>query len=53
MSNLDSSDLDAITQLVEVTVGEVIERSELVTKEDLKHLPTTDDFYAKMDEVMG
>lgn len=25
----------------------------LVTKDDIKHLPTKSEFYAKMDEVMG
>ena len=53
MGKLDHSDLKAIKNLIEVTVDEVIEKREVVTKSDLSHLPTKDDFYEKMDEVMG
>ena len=53
MAKLDPDDLKAIHNLIEVTVDEVIERKELVTKGDLSLLPTKDDFYNKMDEVMG
>lgn len=53
MAKLDDSDLKAIKGLIEVTVDEVIEKRELVTKSDLSHLPTKDEFFAKMDEVMG
>ena len=37
---------------MEVTIDEVIE-TKLVTKEDLSLLPTKDEFFTKMDEVMG
>ena len=53
MAKLDSDDLKAIKDLIEVTVEEVIEKKELVTKSDIRHLPTKDEFYGKMDEVMG
>ena len=53
MATLDNDDLKAIKDLMEVTVGEVIEREELVTKDYLGNLPTKDEFYGKMDEVMG
>ena len=53
MAKLEADDLKAIRNLIEVTVDEVIERKELVTKGDLSFLPTKDDFYNKMDEVMG
>jgi predicted nuclease with TOPRIM domain len=53
MATLDDQDLKAIKDLMEVTIDEVIEKRELVTKNDLSHLPTKDDFYGKMDEVMG
>jgi hypothetical protein len=53
MAKLDSVDLKAIIDLIEVTVEEVVERKELVTKYDLSHLPTKDEFYGKMDEVIG
>ncbi len=39
---LTQKDLDEIEQLIETTV-----------KEEIKHLPTKDEFYIKMDEVMG
>jgi hypothetical protein len=53
MARLDNDDLKAIKDLIEVTVEEVIEKKEFVTKSDLSHLPTKDEFYGKMDEVMG
>ena len=53
MAKLDNEDLKAIKDLIEVTIEEVIERKELVTKDYLSHLPTKDEFYTKMDEVMG
>ena len=53
MAKLDDDDLKAFKGLIEVTVDEVIEKKELVTKSDLSHLPTKEDFYTKMDEVMG
>jgi len=49
LSFLDSDDLKAIKGLIETT----IEEKELVTKSDVSHLPTKDEFYSKMDEVMG
>ena len=52
MARLDSDDLNAIKELMEVTIDEVIEKK-LVTKEDLSLLPTKDEFFTKMDEVKG
>ena len=52
MATLDNDDLKALKGLMEVTIDEAIE-AKLVTKEDISHLPTKDEFYAKMDEVMG
>jgi hypothetical protein len=49
MATLDNDDLKAIKALIEVTIDE----KELVTKSDISHLPTKDEFYEKMDEVMG
>lgn len=49
---LTKPDLGAIKILVEEVIEEKTE-SVLATKDDLKHLPTKDDFYGKMDEVMG
>jgi hypothetical protein len=53
MAKLDADDVQAIKGLIEVAVDEVVEKKELVTKQDLSHLPTKDEFYSKMDEVMG
>jgi hypothetical protein len=53
MAALDNNDLRAIKQLMEVTIDEAIETKGLVIKEDMSHLPTKDEFYSKMDEVMG
>ena len=53
MGKLDDDDLNAIKDLIGVAVDEAIEKKELVTKSDLSHLPTKDEFYSKMDEVMG
>jgi len=49
MATLDNDDFKAIKALIEVTIDE----KELVTKSDISHLPTKDEFYTKMDEVMG
>ncbi len=53
MATLDNEDLKAIKGLIEVTVEEVVDSKGLVTKADISHLPTKDEFYTKMDEVMG
>lgn len=45
---LTKKDLNAIKDLVEV----VIDEKELVTKDDIKHLPTKEEFYASQDELM-
>jgi len=45
---LTKKDLNAIKDLVEV----VIDEKELITKEDIRHLPTKDEFYASQDELM-
>lgn len=47
---LTNSDFKGIKEVV----NEAIEENEtLVRKDDIKHLPTKDEFYNKMDEVMG
>jgi len=47
MAKLDSDDLKAIKELIEVTVEDVIEKKELVTEADISHLPTKDEFYKR------
>ena len=50
MAVLDSNDLKAIKTLIEVTFDEQFDER---LDEKLSHLPTKDEFYNKMDEVMG
>ena len=40
---------EIIKEAVKVALGEM----DIATKEDLKYLPTKEDFYSRMDEVMG
>ena len=53
MATLDNDDFKALKDLMKVTIEEAIESKGLVTKEDVSHLPTKDEFYTKMDEVVG
>ena len=50
MATLDDQDLQAIKGLIEVTLDEKLDEK---LDERLSHLPTKDEFYEKMDEVMG
>ena len=46
----------AIKDLMEVTFDERLDdaiENRIATKDDISHLPTKDEFYGKMDEVMG
>ncbi|HEX6269726.1 MAG TPA: hypothetical protein VFZ43_05795 [Anaerolineales bacterium] len=52
MATLDVNDLKAIKDLIEVTVEEVIDKKGLATRDHLGNLPTKDEFYGKMDQVM-
>jgi len=52
MATLDNDDHKAIKKLMEVTVDEAIEEK-LVAKDIIGQLLTKNDFYKKMDEVMG
>jgi len=53
LATLGNDDLKAIKGLIELTFDEALEEKGLVTKEDISHLPSKDEFYSKMDEVMG
>ena len=53
MATLDNDDFKAFKDLMQATIEDAIEAKGLVTKEDISHLPTKDEFYTKMDEVMG
>ena len=50
MATLDNDDIKAIKTLIEVTFDEQLDER---LDEKLSHLPTKDEFYGKMDEVMG
>ena len=41
-----------IIEAIKEAVGLVIEEKGLVTREDLKYLPTKEEFYSRMDEMM-
>ena len=50
MGTLDNDDLKAIKQLIEVTFDEKFDEK---LDEKLSYLPSKEEFYGKMDEVMG
>jgi hypothetical protein len=50
MATLDNEDLKAIKDLMNVTFDERLDEK---LDEKLGHLPSKDEFYGKMDEVMG
>jgi len=52
MAKLDNDDLKAIKDLMEVTIEEAIESKGLVTKDDISHLPTKDEFYEQTGEIL-
>jgi hypothetical protein len=52
MATLDNDDLKALKDLMAVTIDEAIEEK-LVTKDHIDLLSTKDEFFTKMDEVMG
>lgn len=39
--------------LTQKDLGQFEQSTRQIVKEEIKHLPTKDDFYEKMDEVMG
>jgi len=53
MAKLDKDDLQAIKELMDQTLQEGIEKYDLVTKEDISHLPTKEEFYKSQSELMG
>ncbi len=48
--SLTNDDLKNIKSLIKITIDE---DETLVRKDDLKHLPTKNEFYDQMDEIMG
>lgn len=49
---LTNDDLKAFKDIVEVALDEKIEEKDLVTNEDLKYLPTKDDFYTETLKIL-
>lgn len=52
MAALDDNDLNAIKDLMKVTIDEAIEEKGLVTKEDISHLPTKEEFYEQTGKIL-
>lgn len=53
---LTDKDLKNIKELVEITFDEKLEEATeemLATKDDIRHLPTKEEFYKRTDEMMG
>jgi hypothetical protein len=50
MATLDNDDLNAIKGLIEASFDEKLDGK---LDEKLSYLPTKDEFYTRMDEVMG
>jgi predicted nuclease with TOPRIM domain len=50
MATLDTDDLKTLKDLMEATFEEKLDEK---LDDKLNHLPTKDEFYTKMDEVMG
>ncbi len=50
MATLENDDLKAIKGLIEITFDEKLDEN---LDEKLSHLPTKDEFYTKMDQVVG
>jgi len=52
MAKLGNEDLKAIKDLLEVTIEEAIESKGLVTKDDISHVPTKDEFHEQIGEIL-
>jgi hypothetical protein len=49
---LTHDDLQALKDLMEITFKETAEDMELVTKDDINHLPNKDEFYEQTGEII-
>ena len=49
---LTNKDLDKLGNLMKVVFKELVVEEELVTKKDISHLPTKEEFYKSQDELM-
>lgn len=49
---ITNNDLKKIKEVFELVFVEKVEELGLVTKDDIKHLPTKEEFYAKEDALM-
>lgn len=47
-----SKDVNSIKNMITVAVDDAIEKKQLVTKDDIGHLPTKDEFFKRTDEIM-
>jgi hypothetical protein len=46
-------DFTSVNELIRNSIEEVIDERGLLTKDDIKHLPTKEEFSTKMDEVVS
>ena len=44
---------DNILDVIKQAVGEVFEEKEIITKEDLKYLPSKEEYFDREDKAMG
>ena len=49
---LTRKDLDEIKKLMDIAIDEKFEDGTLVSKDDINHLPTKDEFYEKTAEIL-
>lgn len=53
MAFLTDDQFEALKEFISASIDDVIIEKKLVTKFDIKHLPTKDEFYEKMAEITG
>ena len=45
--------VETLKELMKTSTKEVLEEEEVVTKKDISHLPTKEEFYSSQDKLMG
>ena len=46
-------DIGSIRNLITVAVDEAVEKNELLSKKDISHLPSKDEFYTEMAKILN
>ena len=52
MAILDDKQFTALIDLIRITIDDAIDKKQLVTKKDIDHLPTKDEFYEQTAEIL-